>query len=163
MLECSPGVRASELQALFEEDASDLLLNVFDTLHVRQLLRVCAPSCRRVREYVARWYPWRATALSWCGINSQIIAEQYVAAAQRLPSARRTGKQNRGGLLPDEALKMLHAVFESHAALSAASPAASATSRFGAAVAGFAAAIAAESNIAWFKPGGSLSMAGTEA
>jgi hypothetical protein len=41
---------ATQLQALFDEDASDLLLNVFDHLDVRRLLTVCAASCKRGRE-----------------------------------------------------------------------------------------------------------------
>ena len=28
-----------------------------------------------------QWYPWRATALSWRGVPSDIMAEQYVWAA----------------------------------------------------------------------------------
>jgi hypothetical protein len=30
---------------------------------------------------VRQWYPWRATALSWRGVPSDIMAEQYVWAA----------------------------------------------------------------------------------
>jgi len=47
---------ATHLQALFDEEAIDFLLNVFDHLNVRVLIRVCAVSCRRAREVL--WPPY---------------------------------------------------------------------------------------------------------
>jgi hypothetical protein len=46
----------TQLQALFDEEAIDFLLNVFDHLNVRVLIRVCAVSCRRAREVL--WPPY---------------------------------------------------------------------------------------------------------